>query len=287
MPLQPTSDTYVTTSRLTHHYVQWGEQGTPIICIHGLTANAFFFQGIVEVLARDHRVFAYDLRGRGRSDRPEHGYSVPIHAADLSALVTALGLEDPIILGHSLGASIALYFAANYPTQVSKLILADGGAPLSWQTAEDQPIWLTTAINRLGVAVPSYQEYIQRLKAAPFLGPYWNEYMDIYFENDVIQHSDGSVLSRSYREGILEEGLNSDEAKAEEQWTMVQSPTLILRAGQELIEPHDQILSETVAATMQQAIKDSQLVNFPTLNHYTLLFNVEPEPVEAIRTFIS
>ncbi|GCE18553.1 alpha/beta fold hydrolase [Dictyobacter kobayashii] len=287
MPLQPVRDTFVTTSRLTHHYVQWGEQGTPIICAHGLTANAFFFQAIAEELARDHRVFAYDLRGRGLSDQPEHGYSVPIHAADLSALIEALEMEQPIILGHSLGALVALYFAANYPTQLSKLILVDGGAPLPWQKAEDQPAWLAAAVNRLGVAVPSYQEYIQRLKAAPFLGPYWNEFVDIYFEHDVAPQSDGSVISRSYREGILEEGRNSAEARPEEQWGRVQVPTLILRAGQGLVYPDDQLLSETAAAAMQQAIKNSQFRNFPTLNHYTVLFNVEPEPVEAMRTFIA
>lgn len=287
MPMQPVSDTFVTTSRLTHHYVQWGEQGPPIICAHGLTANAFFFQAIAEDLARDHRVFAYDLRGRGKSDRPEHGYSVPIHAADLSALISALELERPIILGHSLGALVALYFAAHYPTQLSKLILADGGAPLPWNRVEDQPAWLTAAISRLGIAVPSYQEYIQRLKAAPFLGPYWNEYVDVYFEHDVEQQSDGSVISRSYREGILEEGLNSAEAKPEEQWAMVQAPTLILRAGQELVSPGDQLLSEAAAATMHQSIRNSQFVNFPTLNHYTLLFNVEPEPIKVIRSFIA
>ncbi|GHO88420.1 alpha/beta fold hydrolase [Dictyobacter formicarum] len=287
MPMQPVSDTFVATSKLTHHYVQWGEQGPPIVCAHGLTANAFFFQAIAEDLARDHRVFAYDLRGRGKSDRPEHGYSVPIHAADLSALISALQLERPIILGHSLGALVALYFAAHYPTQLSKLILADSGAPLPWNKVEDQPAWLTAAISRLGVAVPSYQEYIQRLKAAPFLGPYWNEYVDVYFEHDVERLSDGSVISRSYREGILEEGLNLVEDKPEEQWAMVQVPTLILRAGQGLVSPDDQLLSEASAATMHQAIKNSQFVNFPTLNHYTLLFNVEPEPLKVMRAFIA
>ena len=287
MPLQPVSDTFVTTDRLTHHYVQWGTHGTPIICAHGLTANAFCFQAIAEELARDHRVFAYDLRGRGRSDRPEHGYSVPIHAADMAAFIDALELEQPVIIGHSLGALISLYFAAHYPTRLSKLVLLDGGAPLPWQKMEDQPAWLTAAVSRLGLTVPSYQEYIERLKAAPFLGPYWNEYVDIYFENDVAIQSDGSVISRSYREGILEEGQHADEAKPEEQWAHVTVPTLILRAGQELFAHNDQLLSETAAATMQQAIKNNQFMNFPTLNHYTLLFNVEPEPIKAIRAFIS
>src|SRR5258708_26406675 len=99
MPIKPVKDAFVVVGEMKLHYVQWGTRGTPIVCAHGLTANAFFFQAIAEELARDHRVFAYDLRGRGESDRPEHGYSVPIHATDLARLIDALGLEQPVVFG--------------------------------------------------------------------------------------------------------------------------------------------------------------------------------------------
>jgi pimeloyl-ACP methyl ester carboxylesterase len=287
MPAKPVSEEFIIADDITLHYVQWGEQGQPIVCIHGLTANAFCFQAYADELALDHRVIAYDLRGRGDSDKLEEGYSIPIHAADLSALIDELELEKPVLIGHSLGAFIALYFAAHYPEKLSKLVLVDAGAPLPWSTPEEQPAWLTASINRLGVPVASYQEYIERLKLAPFLGPYWNEYVDIYFQHDVYTNSDGSVAAKAYREGIIEEGQHLCEIKPAELWGRVEVPTLLLRAGQGLFSDNDQLLPEQAAENARQNIADCRFVNFPTLNHYTILFGIERGPVKTIRTFIT
>ena len=286
MPMKPVCNDTIVAGDLTFHYVKWGEQGRPIVGIHGLTANAFSFQAWADGLATDYQLYAHDLRGRGDSDKPEHGYSVPIHAADLAHLIDAWGLERPIVIGHSLGALIALYFAAHYPDKLSKLVLVDAGAPLPWHTPEEQPAWLTASINRLGTPIPSFEEYIQRLKLAPFIGPYWNEYFELYFESDVRHNSDGSVASKCYREGILEEGQRYDEARTQDQWANVQAPTLLLRAGQGLFFDNDQLLSEADAAAVQQGIKQCQFVNFPTLNHYTILLGSEDGPVKAVRTFL-
>jgi pimeloyl-ACP methyl ester carboxylesterase len=287
MPGKPVCDEFIIADDITLHYIQWGEQGTPVVCLHGLTANAFCFQAYADELASKHRLIAYDLRGRGDSDKLEEGYNIPIHAADLAELIDELGLERPILIGHSLGALIALYFAAHYPDKLSKLVLVDAGAPLPWRTPEEQPAWLTASISRLGVPVASYGEYIERLKMAPFLGPYWNEYVDIYFEHDVYTDSDGTVTSKAYREGIIEEGQHFNEIKPEELWDRVQVPTLLLRAGQGLFTDNDQLLSEKAAETARQAIPDCHFVNFPTLNHYTILFGIEHGPIEEIRTFIA
>lgn len=286
MPIKPVSDEFIVANDLTLHCVKWGERGTPIIAIHGLTANASCFQAFADKLSDDHLLFAYDLRGRGDSDKPAKGYSIPIHAADLAGLIDILELERPILVGHSLGALIALYFSAHYPDKLSKLVLVDAGGQLPWSRPEEQPVWLNTSINRLGTTAPSFEEYTQRLKVAPFLGPYWNEYFDLYFEHDVRRNSDGSVVSKCYREGVLEDDQRFDEAKPEEQWDKVQVPTLLLRAGQSLLFDNDQLLSEAAAANVQREIKNCQYVNFPTLNHYTIVFGVEGGPVEVIRNFI-
>jgi pimeloyl-ACP methyl ester carboxylesterase len=286
MPTKPVRDDFAIAGNTKLHYVQWGEQGSPVVCIHGLTANAFCFQAIADELASDHRVFAYDLRGRGDSDKPKEGYSVPLHVTDLTKLLDALGLERPVLIGHSLGAMIALYFAAHYPDRLSKLVLIDAGAPLAWKTPEEQPAWLTASISRLGTPVPSFQEYVGRLKAAPFLGPYWNEYVDIYFDHDVQRNSDGSVASKCYREGILEEGRRFAEAEPEQQWSSVRVPTLLLRAGQGLFFDNDQLLSQAAAQAVRRNIPNCQYVNFPTLNHYTIIFGIEPGPAREIRSFI-
>ncbi len=287
MSIKPVRDEYIIAGDLTFHYIQWGALGPPIIFIHGLTANAFCFQAFADDLALDHGVFAYDLRGRGDSDKPETGYSIPIHAADLAELIDELNLDRPIVAGHSLGALIGLYFAAHYPEKLSKLILIDAGAPFEWKTAEEQPAWLTASINRLGTPIPSFEEYTQRLKVAPFLGSYWNPYIDLYFEHDVYTRSDGSVVAKAYREGILEEGTyNLYEYKPEKLWKDVTVPTLLLRAGQGLFTDNDQLLSEAAATAIQRGIKNCLFFDFPELNHYTIIFGIDDGPVREIRHFI-
>ncbi len=287
MLMKPVRDEFLIADDVTLRWVQWGVQGQPIICVHGITANAFFFQALADDLAKNYQVFAYDLRGRGDSDKPEDGYSVPIHAADLAALIDELGLERPIIIGHSLGALIALYFAAHYPDKLSKLVLLDAGTPLPWSTPAEQPAWLTTAIDRLGTPVSSFQEYIRRLKAAPFLGPYWNDYMNIYYDHDVLHENDGSVIAKCYKAGVLEEAEHFDEAKPEQQWAHIAVPTLLLRAGQGLFTQNDQLVPEQAAEEAQRSIRNCQYANFPKLNHYTIVFLAEQGPLRRIRAFLA
>jgi len=284
--LKPVEDEFIIAGEMTLHYVQWGTKGTPVVCVHGLTANAFCFQALADALAPDHRVFAYDLRGRGDSDRPENDYSIPTHALDLLELLDGLGLEKPVIVGHSFGASIALYFAAQYPDRISKLVLIDGGAPLAWKTMEEAPQWLVNSIARLRTPSPSYKAYVQQLQAQPFLGPYWNEYADIYIKNDVRPEGDGSIVAKADILAIIEEGTRAHEGRPEEQWAKVQVPTLLLRAGQQLLNEGDQVLSEAMVEQEQGSIPDCQLVQYATLNHYTIIFGVEPGPMQDIRNFI-
>jgi pimeloyl-ACP methyl ester carboxylesterase len=286
MPIQPVNDEYVIAGEMTLHYIQWGNEGTPVVCVHGLTANAFCFQALADTLAPDHRVFAYDLRGRGDSDRPENDYSVPTHADDLLELLDSLGLDNPIIVGHSLGAAVALYFAAHYPERISKLVLLDGGAPLWWKTPEETPRWLVNAALRLGKPLPSYKAYIEQLRELPYLGPYWNDYLELYFKHDVRPGDTGGVVAKADVQAIAEEGRRAHEARLDEQWSHVQAPTLLLRAEQQHLYENDQLMSEEMAEQIQRGIANCLLIKYPSLNHYTLIFGVQEKPMQDIREFI-
>ena len=71
------------------------------------------------------------------------------------------------------------------------------------------------------------------------------------------------------------------------QWGQVTVPTLLLRAGQGLFSDQDHMVPAEAAVMVQHAISGSRLVTFPTLNHYTILFGVEPGPVETIGIFLA
>jgi len=107
------------------HYLVGGK-GPPLILIHGAatTAEEAWVYNL-QPLAQHHRIYAPDLVGHGKSDRPKVDYTLPLFVAFFQDFVTALGLEKASLMGHSLGGGIAMAFTLNHPDRVDKLILID------------------------------------------------------------------------------------------------------------------------------------------------------------------
>ena len=127
----------------------WEGNGKQILCIHGITANCRFWDCLASALALHHRVIAMDLRGRGLSDKPPTGYSIEQHCKDVLALMNDLGLERPVLMGHSLGAFISLVISAHYPQRVDRLILVDGGGKLSENQMAKVFVGIKPSLDRL------------------------------------------------------------------------------------------------------------------------------------------
>ena len=99
------------------------------LLVHGLGDTGWVWQGIAPMLARDRDVVAVDLRGHGGSDHlPAHAYSVADMAADVLALADLMSLEQPWLVGHSLGAAVSLCAAGAAPTRFSALAVVDYAA---------------------------------------------------------------------------------------------------------------------------------------------------------------
>lgn len=110
------------------HYVSTGE-GPPVVLLHGLGGSLHIWQGVIDVLAINHHVVAPDLRGFGRSDAGDGGFSVQQWAQDVAALITALELPPVTLVGHSLGSLIAQQVALDQAEAVDNLVLVGG---ISW-----------------------------------------------------------------------------------------------------------------------------------------------------------
>src|SRR5689334_20621076 len=95
-------------------HVQQAGEGPDVVLIHGVTGDLsiWFLCRAVTELAAGHRVTAYDLRGHGYSDVPADGYTSADHAADLFALMDAIGARTARLVGHSFGGVIAAHAAA-------------------------------------------------------------------------------------------------------------------------------------------------------------------------------
>lgn len=111
-------------------------EGRAVVLLHGATLDRRMWAPQMEALSRSFHVVRYDLRGYGGSPVPEGPYS---HVADLKALIDALGLARPILVGLSLGANVALGFALAHPELAGGLVLASPGLPGHDWGAEQRP----------------------------------------------------------------------------------------------------------------------------------------------------
>ena len=105
----------VDANGIRQHCLDYGGNGPPLLIVPGITMPAACVEFLALPLAERHRVISVDPRGRGLSEQPESGYALTDYADDLAALIAALGLERPIVLGHSMGARIAAALAAYHP----------------------------------------------------------------------------------------------------------------------------------------------------------------------------
>lgn len=123
---------------LAHHLVRWGpDADDPVLFLHGYADAAATFQFVADELAPELPVVAIDWRGFGLSARSPGGYWFPDYYADLEQFVEALCPRRPArLVGHSMGANVAMIYAGVRPQRVRALVNLEGfGLP---RTAPDQ-----------------------------------------------------------------------------------------------------------------------------------------------------
>ena len=105
-----------------------GTTPVPFVLAHGLASNARMWDGVAERLAAaGHPVATVDLRGHGRSSKPDGPYDVATVADDVAALIDALGFDRPIVAGQSWGGNVVVELAARHPAATRGIACVDGG----------------------------------------------------------------------------------------------------------------------------------------------------------------
>ena len=262
----------------------WNGEGKPILCIHGLTANCRCWDLLASGLAPRHRVVALDLRGRGHSEAPSSGYSLAHHVRDILALLDDLSLERPVVLGHSLGAFIALALAASQPQRVDRVVLVDGGGEFTAAQRAKVFEGIKPSLERLGKVFPSFEAYISLLKQAPSFQP-WNPFLDSYFRHEV-QTVEGGIRSRVNPEHIQEEILNLKAVSPAQFYSRIGSPVLILRATKGMLAEDDLVLPEEAVERMIREIPNVRRVDLEGVDHYAILFQPNPKRDQALLQFL-
>jgi pimeloyl-ACP methyl ester carboxylesterase len=125
--------------------------GPPVVLIHGLGGSKRIWSRLAGELAESHTVVAYDLRGSGGTVEvaPGKELSLTVWSDDLRGLLGALGIQRPALVGHSLGASIALTYSLAWPDDVSALVLMGADPELSRLAPRMEKV--VDLISRLGI----------------------------------------------------------------------------------------------------------------------------------------
>ena len=136
MSSQRPPDQYVTVGSIKTRFWSQGDQGTPIVLIHGISGSADDWVENIGVLARYHRVYAMDLIGFGRCDMGGPDVSLDGMTGFVRGFMETQGIQTADVVGHSLGGRIAIRFAAGFPEMTKHMVLAASsglgrGVPLS------------------------------------------------------------------------------------------------------------------------------------------------------------
>lgn len=115
----------VEVNGVTIHYHRTGGNKPPVVLLHGMSDNGLCWTRVAMDLEKDFDVIMIDARGHGASVIERSDFSFDIMAADVAGVIDALGLDKPILVGHSMGGQVATVVAARYPGKVSRIALED------------------------------------------------------------------------------------------------------------------------------------------------------------------
>jgi 3-oxoadipate enol-lactonase len=163
----------ITVANASVHYREWGADctvGLPIVFLHGNWSTHRWWIPVAERLG-ERRMLALDLRGRGDTEGPDHGYTLPELADDLRGFMRALGLARAHLVGHSLGTGVAMQLALTDPECVASMVAV---APV-W--VDGMPEVHARRDQQVGVHadVALYERLLRSMAPKAELGELWDE----------------------------------------------------------------------------------------------------------------
>ena len=256
-----------------------------VVAIPGLSANLMSFEFIGERLAgAGIQLVALDLRGRGKSDVTAPGsYGWVKHAADVFAVADALGAERFSVIGHSMGAAVAMAATAQNATRLERVVLIDlCGVP---DASAAGPIG--ASISRLGTVYRSADAYLELVRGVGVIKP-WNEYWERYFRYE-LEPAEGGVTPRTSAAAVMEDVMFGagafafgDDAGVYGLWHSLTMPVLALRATREMLPGTGFVLSARDGTRLPEKVRSSVVTEIDA-NHFTIA--TTDETVTAIKEF--
>ncbi len=247
-----------------------------VLLIHGVTASHLSWPYVAERLP-NARVIAPDLRGRGRSNGLEGRAGLETHARDLVAVLDALGVERAVVVGHSMGAFVALVLGDLYPERVSRVVLVDGGLPL------DLPEGLSTddvirfvlgpTAERLAMRFATVEAYLDFWRAHPAFRRDWTPELEAYLTYDLVGQEPELRPATSYAT-LEQDSIDQNTGSAiVDALTHLRHPTVLLTAERGLLDQMPALYADDRIPELLAAYPGLEQVAVPDVNHYTIVLS--------------
>lgn len=247
------------------HVRRFSGKGPEVLLIHGIGSSSRDFDPVIDGLAGVMTPISVDLRGHGASGKPDAGYHYEDYVRDLDHLVDALDMERPIILGHSLGGILTLWWATHHPDAAHALII------------EDSPL-------RSGEEFRPAFEGWEQLNALPYEAarehyatqhPRWPDHLVDTRAWD-ITHTKAEAFSELKAASMANQGMDSTDGMR-----AISSPVLFIHGDREtgsMVHPED-------IATLPDRLRDMRLARIPGGGHSMHRDRI-PEWLDIVTRFV-
>lgn len=241
-------------------YTEAGSGGAPIVFVHGWCCDRTFFAPQAEHFSATHRCVSVDLRGHHGLDASSGSATIPTHATDVIALCETLGIERPIITGHSMGGVIALEMAAQAPTLSAGLVLVD-------------PVLLPAeAVAQMQGFVTALESPDHQTAARGFI----EQNLFLPTDDQAVRAQVTKVMLDAPQDVMVSEMrsiLEWGASRQSETWTV---PVISILSAQTVVDP----------ASLSERCTDLEVVRTPGAGHFNQL--LAPDAVnEAIESFLA
>src|SRR3954454_3326198 len=261
---------------VTMSWGHWPGSGPTVGGLHGVTASYANFVGVADRLRGRRPLLALDLRGRGDTDKPDAGpFGRAQRAHGVAPGMRGWGLQDAVVVGHSMGAFVAVALAAEHPDLVRGLVLIDGGLPLQAPTGVEPADLLDVALApqmaRLRATFPSFEAYLEFWRGLPpFEGGRWNDWVEAYLRYDLggVEPQLRPKASEAAVRGDFLDTLDAGKMRARLRGLSV--PTLLLRATEGFNPGTPPLLPDDLVAREGALVADLTDRVVEGTTHYTI-----------------
>ena len=284
--------------------LDWGGTGRPLILLTGLGNNAHVFDGFAEKLTSKYHVYGITRRGYGVSDTPPvsgDAYSANRLGDDVVAVIDKLGLEKPVLVGHSIAGEELSFIGSRFPSRVAGLIYLDAGYPYALYDATRGDLRLDGITLREKVTEISNSQDPSAIRAV----------IAEMLKTDLPQYEKDLVARQKELEGLPDNPNRPAPDKkdrrqvsaeaiiaGEQKYTEIKSPVLAIFAdphemgGSPMDEKqkaaaaaHDAEFTEGQAKAWERMVPTAKVIRIPNANHYVFKSN-EAEVLKDVEKWV-